>query len=364
MRAVHERFYANVHRGLHSLSEQATDAYESARGKVATFINARSADEIVFVRGATEGINLVAASYGRTFLNPGDEVIVSQLEHHSNIVPWQLLSDEKELVLKVIPISDDGRLDLDAYDALLSGKTKLVAVGHVSNALGTINPVRTIIERAHQLGALVLIDGCQAVPHLAVDVQALDADFYVFSGHKLYGPTGIGVLYGKGEILEDMPPYQGGGEMIQSVSFAKTTFKKPPMRFEAGTPAIVEAIGLGAAIDYLTALGRHRIEAHEKTLLAHATEQLSSLNSLRICGPDRDKAAIVSFTMDGIHPHDIGTFVDRAGIAIRAGHHCAQPLMERLGLAATARASFGLYNTLDEVDALADALRAVRGFFG
>jgi cysteine desulfurase/selenocysteine lyase len=315
------------------------------------------------VRGATEGINLVAATYGRKFLSAGDEIILSELEHHSNIVPWQLLQAEKGIVIKVAPIDDDGNFLLPAFEELLSPRTRLVAVTHVSNALGTVTPVRAIIEAAHRAGAKVLLDGCQAVPHMAVDMQALDVDFYAFSGHKMYGPTGIGVLYGKKELLATMPPYQGGGEMISTVTFAKSTFKEPPHRFEAGTPAIVEAIGLGAASDYLTALGREAVRAHEQALLACASQRLSALPGLQIVGRAAEKAAIVSFVMEGVHAHDIGTILDRAGIAVRAGHHCAQPLMERLGLAATARASFGLYNTMEDVDALADALKIVREIF-
>ena len=363
MQSAHETIYANVHRGVHTLSQEATDAFEAARVKLRSFINAASADEVIFVRGATEGINLVAASYGRTFLSAGDEIILSELEHHSNIVPWQLLQAEKGIVIKVAPIDDDGNFLLPAFERLLSPRTRLVAVTHVSNALGTVTPVRAIIEAAHRAGAKVLLDGCQAVPHMAVDMQALDVDFYAFSGHKMYGPTGIGVLYGKKELLTAMPPYQGGGEMISTVTFAKSTFKEPPHRFEAGTPAIVEAIGLGAAADYLTALGREAVRAHEQTLLAYASQRVSALPGLQIVGRAAEKAAIVSFVMEGVHAHDIGTILDRAGIAVRAGHHCAQPLMERLGLAATARASFGLYNTMEDVDALADALKIVREIF-
>jgi cysteine desulfurase/selenocysteine lyase len=364
MQATYETSYANVHRGLHTLSERATEAFENARARVARFVNAASADEIVFVRGATEAINLVAVSYGRTFLRAGDEVVLSALEHHANIVPWQILRQEKGIVLKIVPIDDAGNFLADAYRELLSPRTRLVAVTHVSNALGTITPVAEIIAQARAAGARVLVDGCQAVPHLPVDVRALDADFYVFSAHKLYGPTGVGILYGKQEILTEMPPYQGGGEMIQSVSFERSTFKRPPFRFEAGTPAIVEAIGLGAAIDYLESLDRDRVRAHEAQLLAHATERLAEIPGLRIYGTADHKAAILSFTLASAHPHDIGTILDRAGIAIRAGHHCAQPLMDRLGVPATARASFGLYNTTEEVDALAQALAMVCEFFG
>lgn len=363
MDEAYRTYYANVHRGLHHLSERATEAFEGARAKIASFLNARSADEIVFVRGATEAINLVASSYGRRFLTAGDEVILSQLEHHANIVPWQMLRDEKGIVLKVVPIDDDGRLDLDAYHAMLSPRTRLVAITHVSNALGVITPVHAIVEAAKHHGAHVLLDGCQAVPHLAVDVQALGCDFYVFSGHKLYGPTGIGVLWGRGEILAEMPPYQGGGEMIAAVSFEKTTFKAPPQRFEAGTPAIVEAIGLGAAVDYLLAIGMDRIRAHDQALLAYATERLATVPGARLYGRGDAKVAILSFGLDGVHPHDIGTFLDRAGIAVRAGHHCAQPLMTRLGVAATARASFGLYNTTEEADALIATLSLILEFF-
>ena len=371
MQVAQETIYANVHRGVHTLSQEATAAFEAARGKLQAFINAASAEEIIFVRGATEGINLIAASYGRTFLSAGDEIILSELEHHSNIVPWQMLRAEKGIVLKVAPIDDDGNFLLPAFERLLSERTRLVAVTHVSNALGTVTPAQAIIAAAHRAGAKVLLDGCQAVPHLPVDVQALDVDFYVFSGHKMYGPTGIGVLYGKKALLAAMPPYQGGGEMIRTVSFAKTEFKEPPQRFEAGTPAIVEAIGLGAAADYLVSLDRAAVRAHETALLGYATERLRALPGLRIVGQAAEKAAIVSFVMEGAHPHamegahphDIGTILDRAGIAIRAGHHCAQPLMDRLGLAATARASFGLYNTRDDVDALVEALKLVREIF-
>ena len=357
----HDR--ANIHRGVHTLSQRATEAFEAARRKVAQFINARRASEIVFVRGATEAINLVASTFGRKMLQAGDEVVISELEHHSNIVPWQLLRDERRIVLKVAPIDDAGNLLLDRFADLLSSRTRLVAMTHVSNALGTITPVAEIVRLAHGAGALVLIDGCQAVPHTRVDVQAIGADFYAFSGHKLYGPTGIGVLYGKEEILDGLPPYQGGGEMILSVTFERTTYKKAPHRFEAGTPAIVEAIGLGAAVDSLERIGLDRIGAHEHELLVYATERLSALPRLRLVGTAAHKAAIASFVIHGVHPHDIGTILDQTGVAIRAGHHCAQPLMHRLGLSATARASFGLYNTVDDVDALADGLQVVLELF-
>ena len=363
MRDAYELHYANVHRGVHTLSQRSTEAFEAARRKVADFINARRATEIVFVRGATEAINLVASTFGRKMLQAGDEIVLSQLEHHSNIVPWQLLRDEKQIVLKVAPIDDEGNFLLDRFADLLSPRTKLVAITHVSNALGTITPIADIVRLAHNAGALVLVDGCQAVPHTRVDVQAIGADFYAFSGHKIYGPTGIGVLYGKEEILNELPPYQGGGEMILSVTFDRTTYKKPPHRFEAGTPAIVEAIGLGAAVDYLEKVGLDWIETHEHELLVYATERLSAVPRLRLVGTAERKTAIASFLIDGVHPHDIGTILDQSGVAIRAGHHCAQPLMHRLGVAATARASFGLYNTFDDVDALADGLRVVLELF-
>jgi cysteine desulfurase/selenocysteine lyase len=363
IRTVYETTYANVHRGVHTLSQRATAAFEEARGKIARFLNARSADEIVFVRGATEAINLVASSLGHRYLAAGDEVVISAMEHHANIVPWQMLRDAKGIVLRVAPIDDDGALMFDAYRALLGPRTKLVAMTHVSNALGTVNPVAEIVREAHRVGALVLIDGCQAVPHYPVDVQRLGADFYALSSHKLYGPTSVGVLWGRSEVLAEMPPYQGGGEMIASVTFEKTTFKPPPFRFEAGTPPIAEAIGLGAAVDYLTNIGLAAVHAHEERLLAYATRRLHEIDGLRIIGTAKDKAAIVSFIMTGVHPHDIGTIVDQFGVAIRAGHHCAQPVMDRFGVPATARASFALYNTLAEVDALIDALREVRTFF-
>ena len=364
MRELYEKEYANVHRGVYFLSQRATDRFEAARGKVARLLNAPSEDNIVFTRNATEAINLVAASWGRAFLQEGDEVVISQIEHHANIVPWQLLRKEKGIVLKVAPVDDDGNFLLDDYARLLGPRTRLVAITHISNAIGTITPIAEIIRLAHEHGAVALVDGCQSAPHLRVDVQGLDADFFVFSGHKLYGPSGIGALYGKGELLNAMPPYQSGGEMIASVTFEETTFKPPPHRFEAGTPAIVEAVGLGAAIDYVEAIGFENIQAHEQALLDYATERLSAIPGLRIVGRAAEKAGIVSFTMEHAHPHDIGTIIDRAGVAIRAGHHCAQPLMERFGLAATARASFGLYNRREDVDALADALWQVQEIFG
>ena len=364
MRVAYESSYANVHRGVHTLGQEATDAFEAARDKLARFINARGACEVVFVRGATEAINLVAATFGRTELRAGDEIILSELEHHANIVPWQMLRDEKGLVLRVIPIDDQGDLSLDRFQDLLTPRTKLVAITQVSNALGTIVPIQTIIRQAHAAGVVVLVDGCQAVPHLQVDVQALDADFYVFSGHKMYGPTGIGVLYGRREILEAMPPYQGGGEMIVNVSFEETTFKQPPYRFEAGTPAIVEAIGLGAAVDYLTGIGIERIGAHERALRAYASERLARIAGVRILAGGTRQAGIISFVLEGVHPHDIATILDQSGVAIRAGHHCAQPLMRRLGVPATARLSFGIYNTREDVDAMIEALGEVRELFG
>jgi cysteine desulfurase/selenocysteine lyase len=358
-----ENDYANIHRGVHELSVRATNAFENARETVRRFINAAEAKEIIFTRVGTEAINLVASSWGRKFLKPGDEIILTALEHHSNIVPWQMLRAETGVVLRVVPITPEGEVRIEDVKAALSPKTKLVAIAHVSNALGTVLPVEEITALAHKAGALVLVDGCQAIVHKAVDVRALDADFYVFTGHKLYGPTGIGVLYGKHDILREMPPYQGGGEMIASVSFAETTYKDPPHRFEAGTPPIVEAVGLAAAIDYVSTIGMSRIARHEADLLAYATEKLRAVNSLRIVGTAREKAGVLSFVMEGAHPHDIGTILDRQGIAIRAGHHCAQPLMDFLGLPGTARASFGLYNTKDEIDALANALQKVREIF-
>jgi cysteine desulfurase/selenocysteine lyase len=360
----YEAEYANVHRGVYWLSERATLNYEAAREKVRGFLNAREAREIVFTRSTTEAINLVASSYGAGFLKPGDEIVLSWLEHHSNIVPWQLLRDRLGIVLRVVPIDDAGEFLLEEYERLLGPRTKLVAVTHTSNALGTVTPIEEIIRLAHRHGARVLIDGSQAAPHRRVDVQALDCDFFVFTGHKVYGPTGIGVLYGKADLLDAMPPYQGGGEMIRTVSFEKTTYADIPNRFEAGTPHIAGAIGLGAAIDYVTALGFDRITAHEQAVLAYATERLVDVPGLRIYGTARNKASIVSFTLEHAHPHDMGTVLDRSGIAVRTGHHCAQPLMDRFNIAGTARASFGLYNGFDDVDALVEGLRHVKEIFG
>ena len=364
MRDAYETHYSNVHRGVHRMSQLATDAFEGGREKVARFINAGAADEIVFTRNATEALNLVADCFGRAFMKAGDEVIISTLEHHSNIVPWQLLRDRIGIVLRVAPIDDAGNLLLDDFEALIGPRTRLVAMTHVSNALGTIVPIKEVIALAHARGVAVLVDGSQAAPHMAIDVQDLDADFYAFTGHKVYGPTGIGVLYGKRERLNALPPYQGGGEMIASVTFEKSEFKAAPHRFEAGTPAIVEAIGLGAALDYVEGLGRAAIAAHESGILAYATARLGQVPGLTIIGTAREKASIVSFTMACAHAHDIGTVVDRAGVALRAGHHCAQPLLQRFGLTATARASFGIYNTREEVDVLAEALGTVTEIFG
>lgn len=364
MDQAYETYYANVHRGVHRLSQLSTDAFEAARAKVAGLLNASSPDEIVFTRNATEAFNLMASSFGSAHLKPGDEVVISTLEHHANIVPWQLARERLGIVLRVVPMDKDGNFLLDEFEALLGPRTRLVAVTHVSNALGTVVPVKQVIDLAHARGIPVLLDGCQAVPHLAVDVRALDVDFYIFTGHKLYGPSGIGVLYGKHDLLNALPPYQGGGEMIETVTFDKVTFKEAPHRFEAGTPPIVEAIGLGAAIDYVGGLGRDNIAAHENGLRAYAEERLAAIPGLTIVGTAREKASIVSFVMDNAHPHDIGTIVDRAGVAVRTGHHCAQPLMLRLGLAATTRASFALYNTRAEVDVLAEALHGVAEIFG
>lgn len=355
---------SNIHRGIHFLSERATRAYEDARLKVKGFLNASSTQEVIFVRGTTEGINLVAQSYGRAFIKAGDEIIVSAMEHHSNIVPWQILCEQVGVRLRVIPINDNGELLIDEYERLLNAKTKIVSVAHVSNALGTINPIRQIIEMAHRWNAPVLIDGAQAAPHLAVDVQDLDCDFYAFSGHKLFGPTGIGVLYGKADLLEKMPPYQGGGDMIRSVTFEKTIYNTLPYKFEAGTPHIAGVIGLGSAIDYLGRIGLEKIAAYERGLLAYATDVLSVITGVRIIGTAKEKAGILSFVLNGVHPHDIGTILDCDGIAIRAGHHCAMPVMERFGVPATARASFAFYNTKEEVDALVRAIHKVIEVFG
>jgi cysteine desulfurase/selenocysteine lyase len=363
IRQYYERDNANIHRGVHFLSEHATEEYEAARRTVQGLLNAADASEIIFVRGATEGINLVAQTYGRTSVHAGDEVLITGMEHHSNIVPWQILCDEKGARLRVAPISDSGELLLEDFEKLLGPRTKIVAVTHVSNALGTINPVQRIIEMAHRGNIPVLVDGAQAVPHLKVDVQALDCEFYVFSGHKVYGPTGIGVLYGKSALLDAMPPYQGGGDMISSVTFEKTTYNKLPYKFEAGTPHVAGAIGLGAAIEYVNGLGMDNIAAYEHELLAYATEAVSAIAGIRLIGTAKEKAGVLSFLLDSIHPHDIGTILDQEGIAIRTGHHCAQPLMQRFGIAATARASFALYNTREEVDALAEGMQKVREVF-
>ena len=361
--SYYSRENSNVHRGVHLLSEKATQAYEAGRAGVQHFLNAADTREIVFVRGATEGINLVASSYGRTWVGVGDEIIISAIEHHSNIVPWQILCEEKGAVLRVIPVNDDGELLLDEYARFLGARTKLVAVGHISNALGTINPIEQMIEMAHRQGVPVLIDGAQAAPHLRVDVRALDCDFYVFSGHKTLGPTGIGVLYGKAEWLERMPPYQSGGDMIASVTFEKTTYNALPYKFEAGTPHIAGVIGLGVALEYLKGLGLNRVVAYERELLAYGTAALDAVPGVRIIGTAKEKASVLSFVVDGVHAHDVGTILDRAGIAVRAGHHCAMPVMQRFGVPATVRASLAFYNTREELDALVAGLHDVREIF-
>jgi cysteine desulfurase/selenocysteine lyase len=361
------RFYveenANVHRGVHWLSERATEAFEGSRAAIARFLNARRAEEIVFVRGATEAINLVAQTYGRLHVRSGDEIVISAMEHHSNIVPWQILCEQQGARLRIIPITDAGELDLDAYATLLTDRTRIVSIVHVSNVLGTVNPVETVVHLAHQRGIPVLVDGAQAVAHDAVDVRALGCDFYAFSGHKMFGPTGIGVLYGTSELLESMPPYQGGGEMIRSVSFERTLYDVPPRRFEAGTPNIAGAVGLAEAIDYLSSIGFERIAAFEHELLDFATLALSRLPGVQVVGTAAARAGVLSFVVDGVHPHDVATILDREGVAIRAGHHCCQPLMDRLGLPATARASLALYNTRDDIDAMVSALHRARELF-
>ena len=349
--------HANVHRGVYELSQEATDAFELGRERVRNFLNAESSDEIIFTRGTTESINLVASSYGRKYLNEGDEVIISTMEHHSNIVPWQMICEERKAKLRIIPINEKGEILIDKYEALLSKKTKIVAVTHISNALGTINPVKEMIEIAHSHDIPVLIDGAQATLHSKVDVQDLDADFYSFSSHKVYGPTGIGVLYGKRKWLEAMPPYQGGGEMIDSVSFEKTTFNKIPFKFEAGTPNIAGAIGLGVALEYVRSIGHSAIHEHEQSLLKYATEQLLKIDGLKIIGTANKKASVISFNVDGIHPYDIGTILDKMGIAVRTGHHCTQPLMEYYQIPGTVRASFAVYNNMEDVNKLVEGVK-------
>jgi cysteine desulfurase/selenocysteine lyase len=363
IRKFHEVDCANIHRGVHELSQRSTAAYELTRAKMKRFLNARSKSELIFVRGTTEGINLVASSWGHKNVREGDEIIISAMEHHSNIVPWQMLCEATGATLRVIPINDRGELVMEAYEKLLNPRTKMVAVTHVSNALGTINPVAEIISMAHRAGALALIDGAQAAPHLKVDVIALDADFYALSGHKMVGPTGIGILYGKSKLLNAMPPYQGGGDMIKTVTFEKTTYADLPYKFEAGTPNIAGGIGLGAAVDYLNNIGLNRIAAYEHELLVYGTQALEQIPGLRMIGTAREKAAVLSFVIEGIHPHDIGTVLDRMGIAVRTGHHCAQPVMDRFGVPATTRASLAFYNTTREIDALAAGLRKVKEVF-
>ena len=354
---------SNIHRGVHTLSELATESYEQSRVRVQRFLNAADPREIVFVRGATEGINLVAQTWGRAYIERGDEIVISTMEHHSNIVPWQILCEQQGANLRVAPVNDAGELLFDGFEKLLGPKTKLVAMAHVSNALGTVNPVRKIVQAARRVHARVLLDGAQAVPHMPVDVRGIDCDFYVFSGHKIYAPTGIGILYGKAELLEAMPPYQGGGDMISSVTFEKTLYNRLPHKFEAGTPHVSGAIGLGAALEYVNSIGIDRIARHEKQVLAHGTKRLLEIPGLRLIGTAKEKEGILSFMLEGIHPHDVGTILDQEGIAIRTGHHCAQPLMERFGVPATARASLALYNTREEMDALACGLQKVREVF-
>jgi cysteine desulfurase/selenocysteine lyase len=363
MQHYYQKDNANIHRGIYELSERSTQNYEQTRAVVKDFINARNTHEIIFVRGATEGINLVAQAYGRQFLKAGDEVIISTMEHHSNIVPWQLLSAQNGIEIRVIPIFDNGEIDLEAYQKLFTPRTKFVAVSHASNVLGTINPIKIMADIAHKHDVPILVDGAQALPHIPVDVQALDCDFYVFSGHKAYGPTGIGVLYGKSELLNSMPPYQGGGDMIERVSFTKTTYNKPPFRFEAGTPNIAGVIGLRAALDYLKTIGMSEIAAHEQQLLRYANQQLADFPGLTILGTAKEKLGVISFVLSDVHPHDIATVLDHEGIAVRAGHHCAMPLIERLHVPATVRASFGLYNTESDVDALVAGLHEVKRLF-
>jgi len=356
--------HSNVHRGVHYLSELATQKYEAARVKVQKFLNADSEREIIFVRGATEAINLVAATFGKQNIQEDDEVLITGLEHHSNIVPWQMICEEKGADLRVVPIDNNGDIILDEFNRLLSSKTKIVAISHISNALGTVNPVKQMIEMAHRKGIPVLIDGAQAVPHLRVNVRDLDADFYVFSSHKVFGPTGIGILYGKTQFLESMPPYQGGGDMIKSVTFEKTIFNDIPYKFEAGTPHIEGAVGLGAAIDYLNLFEWNHVQEYEQALLQCAEKEISAIDGLKIIGTAKEKVSVISFVLEGIHPHDIGTILDRKGIAIRTGHHCAQPVMQRFGIPATARASFAFYNTREEVKALVRGIQKVKEVFG
>ncbi|HUF42130.1 MAG TPA: cysteine desulfurase, partial [Verrucomicrobiae bacterium] len=363
-----DRYYreenSNIHRGVHHLSERATVAYEAAREKIQGFVNAKASSEIIFVRGTTEAINLAAQSYGRNFLQPGDEIVVSAMEHHSNIVPWQMLCEQIGARLRVIPINHDGEIVMEEYRRLLNRKTKFVSVTHVSNALGTVVPVKELIALAHERGVPVLLDGAQAAPHLKIDVQDLDCDFYAFSGHKVFGPTGVGVLYGRAELLEKMPPYQGGGDMISLVTFEKTHYNVVPYKFEAGTPHIAGGIGLGAAIDYLQKLDWEQVAAHEHKLLGYATDALSSIDAVRIIGTAKEKAGVVSFVVDHVHAHDVGTILDQEGVAIRAGHHCAMPVMQRFGVPATARASFAFYNTMEEIDAMIQAIHRVLKVFG
>ena len=361
------RFYmtecSNIHRGVHLLSEKATEDYEQAREKVRRFINAKDSREIIFVRGATEGINLVAQTFGRARVHAGDEVVITAMEHHSNIVPWQMLCEEKDAILRVAPINERGALIFDALDGLVGPKTRLIAATHVSNALGTVNPVEAIIDLAHKRNVPVLLDGAQAIQHLPVDVQKLDCDFYVFSGHKIYGPTGVGILHGKAELLEAMQPYQGGGDMISSVTFEKTTYNKIPHKFEAGTPDISGGIALGTALDYVSEIGLNRIIAYEAELLAYATEAIEKIPGVRVIGTAPDKASVLSFTIDGVHPHDIGTILDQEGVAIRTGHHCAQPVMDFFKVPATARASLAFYNTREEIDVLIAGIQKVKEVF-
>ena len=360
----YEQDNANIHRGVHYLSERATEEYETARNVVQSFLGAERPSEVIFVRSATEAINLVAQTYGRVHVGPGDEVVITAMEHHSNIVPWQLLCGERQAKLRIAPINDNGELILDEFERVLGPRTKIVAVSQVSNALGTLNPIATITAMAHTRNIPVLVDGAQAAPRLSVNVQDMDCDFYTFSGHKAYGPTGIGVLYGKAELLEGMPPYQGGGDMISSVTFEKTIYNKVPHKFEAGTPDMSGAVGLRAALEYLNSLGMDSIAVYEHALLKYATEAVSKISGVRLIGTAREKVGVLSFVMDDIHPHDIGTILDQEGIAIRTGHHCAQPVMERFGVEATARASFALYNTKLEIDKLVQGIQKVREVFG